>query len=51
VQKLVIQIEELRQEMHYLALLYGLNHPKVLEISQRLDNLLNDYMRTDSPVA
>ena len=50
-QKLVIQIEELRQEMHQLALIYGLNHPKVLEISQKLDNLLNDYMRTDRPVA
>lgn len=40
------QIEFLRDEMHRAADFYGIGHPAVLEISHRLDEILNYYYRT-----
>ena len=34
--------------MHDLALIYGIDHPEVLKVSQKLDVLLNDYLRQKS---
>jgi hypothetical protein len=31
--------------MHYVALLYGISHAKVLEVSRSLDVKINQYMR------
>lgn len=45
VMELLIEIEELRQVMNRLALLYGIQHRKVIEISQKLDMLLNEYYK------
>lgn len=42
---LLTRIEELREEMHSLALIYGIDHPKVIEVSQKLDVLVNGYYR------
>lgn len=39
-------IEFLREEMHRTAELYGIGHPMVLEISNRLDEIINYYYRT-----
>ncbi|GAA0135056.1 hypothetical protein YSY43_18960 [Paenibacillus sp. YSY-4.3] len=40
------RIEEARQKLHRLELLYGgLQHPKVLEQSILLDELINKYNR------
>lgn len=38
-------IENLRENMHALALRYGLSHPQVLEISQLLDCEISRYYR------
>lgn len=40
---LLRRIEEVRSSMHQLALQYGFNAPLVLDLSQRLDGLLNTY--------
>lgn len=42
------QIEELRKEMLGLAAQHGIDHPSVLEISQKLDVLLMEYEKTQS---
>lgn len=36
-------IESTRSEMIVLALQYGYSSPKVVQCSQKLDTLLNDY--------
>ena len=38
-------VEFLRDEMHRNAEIYGIGHPSVLEISRRLDEVLNYYDR------
>lgn len=43
--ELLIQIELLRHIMHELGLEKGINHPDVLNISQQLDVLINEYYR------
>jgi hypothetical protein len=39
-------IERLRQEMYRAAELYGMHHPKVLEASKCLDELINVYYQS-----
>lgn len=41
----LIKIELLRQSMENLGLAQGLSDPGVIALSQRLDNLLNEYHR------
>ena len=41
--KLLVAIEELRRKMHEYADGKGLTDPGVVEISQELDRLLNQY--------
>lgn len=43
--KLSERIEALRQIMHELGILHGIRHPKVLEVSQQLDVLINEYYK------
>ncbi|MEY8738131.1 aspartyl-phosphate phosphatase Spo0E family protein [Bacillales bacterium AN1005] len=42
-QKLLKDIEEHREKMIYLANLTSFSHPKVIDISAKLDELLNKY--------
>lgn len=46
--QLLIKIEKLRSEMHQLAAEKGLNHIEVVQVSQQLDNLLNEYYEIKS---
>lgn len=41
----LIQIEELRQKMVSAALLYGIDHPKVLGYSQQIDEKHNKILK------
>lgn len=41
--ELLIQIEEQRQEMYRLTSLCGMVEPQVVDQSQRLDRLLNQF--------
>lgn len=41
------KIEILRQRMHELALERGISHPDVLMVSQRLDELINEFYNVD----
>lgn len=41
--KLLKDIEDHREEMVYLANLTSFSHPKVIDISIKLDELLNKY--------
>ncbi|MEG6616992.1 aspartyl-phosphate phosphatase Spo0E family protein [Peptococcaceae bacterium 1198_IL3148] len=41
--QLLIKIEKVRSKMHRLATEKGINHQHVLQVSQQLDNLLNQY--------
>lgn len=43
VDKLLHKIEELREEMVKTSKKYGLNDPKAIKISQKLDKYLNLY--------
>ncbi|MBP2628147.1 MAG: Sporulation stage 0, Spo0E-like regulatory phosphatase [Firmicutes bacterium] len=45
VEDLWYKIECLRQEMHITALEKGISHPDVLMISQRLDELINEFSK------
>ena len=36
------KIEELRQQMHVMALERGISHPDVLVVSQKLDEAINE---------
>lgn len=45
---LLKEIEELRGEMLELAEKHGLDHPLVLEVSQKLDILLIEYEKSQS---
>lgn len=38
-------IEELRQQLEEIGIEKGLQDPEVLEASQRLDRLINEYYR------
>ncbi len=40
---LLREIERLRELMHKMALHKGVSHPEVLQISQQLDQILNEY--------
>lgn len=42
---LMEEIERIRAEMHELALLRGLSDPLVLQKSQQLDELINQYFK------
>ncbi|GAB6933711.1 aspartyl-phosphate phosphatase Spo0E family protein [Calditerricola satsumensis] len=44
-QELLAQIEALRSEMVALAMRHGFDHPGVLALSQRIDQLLNQWTR------
>lgn len=39
------KIEQLRQEMHVMALEKGRSHPDVLMVSQRLDKAINELYK------
>lgn len=41
------EIEYLRKKMHAMALQKGMSHPDVLKISQRLDELINQFYTFD----
>ena len=41
------EIECLRQEMYVTALRKGINHPDVIRISQRLDEVINEFYKLD----
>jgi len=43
--ELLAQIEALRSEMVTLAMRHGFDHPGVLALSQRIDQLLNQWAR------
>ncbi|MEG6617557.1 aspartyl-phosphate phosphatase Spo0E family protein [Peptococcaceae bacterium 1198_IL3148] len=43
--QLLIKIEKMRSEMHQLANEKGIAHKDVVEVSQLLDNLLNEYYK------
>lgn len=46
--QLLLEIEKSRSEMHRVAAEKGFHHKEVLQISQRLDNLLNQYYKVKS---
>lgn len=39
--------EWLRQRMHEIALEKGISHPEVLMVSQRLDEVINEFYHVD----
>lgn len=39
------KIEYLRQKMHEVALEKGIAHPDVLHISQKLDDIINEFYK------
>ena len=41
------RIEGLRQYMHLMALEKGISHPDVLIVSQRLDEMINEFYKVD----
>jgi len=43
VENLWYKIECLRQEMHVAAMQKGISHPDVLRVSQRLDEVINEF--------
>ena len=43
--QLLLEIEKLRGEMHRVAAEKGFRHEEVLQISQQLDSLLNQYYK------
>jgi hypothetical protein len=45
VDELSVTIEYLRSKMHELALARGISHPLVVEVSEKLDRLLNKFYR------
>lgn len=48
IEGLLTQIEKIRQELYNLARNKILNDPDVIEMSQKLDHLLNEYHRSIS---
>ena len=44
---LLCKIECLRKEMHVTALENGISHPDVLIVSQRLDEVINTFIKLD----
>lgn len=47
---LLKEIEKLRMEMLELAAEHGIDHPLVLEVSQKLDILLIEFEKTEAKV-
>lgn len=43
-----VEIEDLRQKMIATALIYGMDHPKVLWFSQRIDERHNLLLKTEN---
>ncbi|OIJ14523.1 hypothetical protein BKP35_06490 [Anaerobacillus arseniciselenatis] len=39
------KIETLRQKMVYVGQTKGIDHPETIRLSQKLDNLLNQYQQ------
>ena len=48
--KLLEDIEEHREMMIYLANSTSFSHPKVIDISTKLDHLLNKYEKTNNEI-
>ncbi len=44
-QRICAQIEILRFKMYDMALIYGIAHPHVIEVSRSLDIKVNQYMK------
>jgi hypothetical protein len=42
-ERLYYRIEYLRQKMHETALKKGISHPDVLMVSQKLDEVINEF--------
>lgn len=40
---IMVRLEWLRQCMHETAMVKGISHPDVLSVSQKLDNVINEY--------
>jgi len=47
VEDLWCKIETLRQRMHEIAFEKSISHPDVLIVSQRLDELINEFYNVD----
>ncbi|MEG6615414.1 aspartyl-phosphate phosphatase Spo0E family protein [Peptococcaceae bacterium 1198_IL3148] len=47
--QLLIKIEESRRKMHRLAEEKGFGHEDVVQVSQQLDALLNEYYKRKNP--
>ncbi len=41
------KIETLRHKMVYVGQTKGINHPETIRLSQKLDNLLNQYQQKE----
>lgn len=41
----LVRLENLRRLLHETALEKGISHPEVLMISQKLDSVINEYLR------